>query len=396
MSRVHVLHVLNSAHGGSALSTFELIKDLDQKGIQSSLVCFDNAGAEQKKKISAIVHGRVIFIPLYWLNKKIRSAWWKRPVIEALSLWKTWGGYRYQASISSFIQKHGINVVHTSTILNPEGAIASRKNNIPHIWHVRELVGPDKHFHFYNYPRWANFVSNHCEWLVANSSVTEKCLLQFFSPDKIVCIPNGIAVQNFRVRNHSNNKEKIIVGMVGSMTTRWKNHALFIKTAAQFLERPHAVEFRIYGAIPADTDPYYIDIKELVKSTGTENIVRFVSFKSPEEIMEEIDIMFHPSEFESFGRIFVEAMAAGIPVIGLDEGGALEMIRHGVNGFLLPKEDMAAIKEHICRLIESEALRTDFGKKGRQLAEEKYSLDQLSNEMASLYKRVVNQDAGDL
>jgi len=81
--------VLNSAHGGSAISTFEMIEALRAKGIRSSLVCFNNASKEQREKIGELVEGRVVFIPLYWMNKRIRSALWKRPLLEVLSWWRT-------------------------------------------------------------------------------------------------------------------------------------------------------------------------------------------------------------------------------------------------------------------------------------------------------------------
>lgn len=55
MSQIHVLHVLNSGHGGSALSTFELIAELKLRGVRSSLVCFDNASVQQAERIKELV-----------------------------------------------------------------------------------------------------------------------------------------------------------------------------------------------------------------------------------------------------------------------------------------------------------------------------------------------------
>ena len=129
--RINVLHVLNSAQGGSALSTFQLIEELKKHDVQSSLVCFNNASEEQKSKILELVDNRVIFIPLYWSNKRTRVTRWKRPLLEALTAWQTWWGYKYQSQISKLIHNNQINIVHTSTIVNPEGAIAARRNITP-------------------------------------------------------------------------------------------------------------------------------------------------------------------------------------------------------------------------------------------------------------------------
>ena len=134
MEKIHVLHVLNSASGGSAISTFGLIENLKRKGVKSSLVCFNNANDEQCKQINSLVEGRVLFIPLYWTNKRIRASLWKRPLIELKALWDTWGGFRYLKQLDNLIKKNGVTVVHTSTILNREGALAARRNKLP-AWH---------------------------------------------------------------------------------------------------------------------------------------------------------------------------------------------------------------------------------------------------------------------
>lgn len=388
MHNIHVLHVLNSAHGGSAMSTFELIGELNRNGIKSSLVCFNNASSEQQQKIEALVRGRVLFIPLYWMNRRIRVARWKRPILELLSFWRTWNGHRFQSRISRLIKNEKINLIHTSTILNPEGAIAARRNNIPHVWHVRELVGPDKHFHFYNYAAWSAYVHSHCEYLVANSSITKKCLLQFFPQEKIKCIPNGLSLSSYTVKEHTEEK-KIVVGMVGSVTSRWKNHEFFIRTAA-VLAGDDRLDFRIYGALPGSDDPYVTQLNNLIHSLGTSN-VSFFAFKKPEDIMREIDLLFHPTDLESFGRIFVEAMGAGLPIVAVNEGGSLELVLDGVNGFLIPLNDTAQAAAAITRLAGSPDLRNDFGRKGRALAEQKYTLERLGNSMAELYREVTSK-----
>jgi glycosyltransferase involved in cell wall biosynthesis len=386
---IHVLHVLNSAHGGSAISTFELIQALSDLGIKSSLVCFNNAGSEQVQRISKLVEGRALFIPLYWMNKRIRSATWKRPLIEAKSVWDTWYGHRYQSQISQLIQQHGINVIHTSTILNPEGAIAAWKHKLPHVWHVRELVGPDKHFQFYGYKNWAAYVQRNCRYLIANSVVTEQCLHEFFPKERIKYIPNGINSDEFVPRQHTNQKKPLVVGMVGSVTTRWKNHAFFIRVAAAFQNQDVAV-FRIYGVLPGQGDPYYEELKSLVKElSSNDSVVQFVQFKSPPDIMKEIDVLFHPCEFESFGRIFTEAMAANIPLVAVSEGGALEVVREGVNGFLVKKNVVEDAQRALNILLSSEATRNEMGKRGREIVSNEYSLNRLANAMKNLYQEVI-------
>lgn len=384
MAGIHVLHVLNSAHGGSAISTLELIEALKARGVKSSLVCFNNADEQQRKTISDLVEGRVLFIPLYWMNKRIRVAWWKRPLLELANLWKTWGGYRFQAKISSFIRSNGVNVIHTSTILNPEGALAAKKHKLPHIWHVRELIGQGMYFQFPLMKMWVSFVQSHASVLVANSSITHQHLKHFFDSIQIETIPNGIEVNSYKVKFHQHVKP-VVVGMIGNVTSRLKNHEFFIRTALS-LKGDEEVEWRIYGALPHSDDPYYQALKQQAHATKGIKIV-FCGHKNPIEIVNQIDILFHPTPFESFGRVFIEAMAAGIPVIGVKGGGAEEVIREGENGFLVLPDDVGMAAKRIQQLLASAQLRSAFGAAGRQLVEQRYTLDHLAESMQKLYFR---------
>lgn len=195
------------------------------------------------------------------------------------------------------------------------------------------------------------------------------------------------------MKRHVNSSARKVVGMVGSVTSRWKNHEYFIRTAAMLVNRQD-IEFRIYGALPAEKDPYYRKLRRLVSVSNLVGRFKFESFVTPQTIVKEIDVMFHPTQFESFGRIYVEALAAGVPVIAVDDGGALEMIVDGVNGYLIPSEnaELAAVK--IGELLDSPSLRNEMGERGRELACRKYSLSRLSDDLVALYKEVLGRNAG--
>jgi len=176
--------------------------------------------------------------------------------------------------------------------------------------------------------------------------------------------------------------------MVGSVTTRWKNHEFFIRTAAALADR-NELEFRIYGALPGSGDGYYQSLRQLVQDSKLNGKLKFMNFARPEDIMREIDLMFHPTRFESFGRIFAEAMAGGIPIVGIDEGGARELVQEGVNGFLIPPDDIPLATRRIRELAASPELRDAMGKNGRQIVESRYTLTRLCDEMIAVYEEVL-------
>jgi len=385
-SAINVLHILNSAHGGSALSTFQLIEELTKLGVSSSLVCFNNADEKQAKQISDLVEGRILFIPLYWTNQRIRVKWWKRPLLELYTSLKTFRGHRFQKEIDGFIKKNRINIIHTSTLVNPEGAIAAKRNSLPHVWHARELVGPKTYYHFANYKKWSLYISTNSNVLIANSSITRANLLNYFTEDKIVIVSNGIDITSFQKKKHLQVVPRI-VGMVGNVTSRVKNHKFFIKTAFSFLNKIDTeVEFRIYGALPEKNEPYFQSLNEMISKLGLDKVVKFEGHKAPAEIMKEIDVLFHPTGLESFGRIFIEAMAGGIPIVAANEGGAKELVKPELNGYLVNENNVAEAAEKISVLLRSSDLRNAMGAEGRKRVEEKYTLSLTAEKILSIYR----------
>ena len=109
-----VLHVLNSATGGT---------DADRRAL------------------AAAVEGRLMITPLYWTNHKIRSAPWKRPIHELRQLLQTGFQRASTAKVVRLAQQCGAELIHTNTIVTSEGGLAAHRLGLPHVWHVRELVG---------------------------------------------------------------------------------------------------------------------------------------------------------------------------------------------------------------------------------------------------------------
>lgn len=388
-----VLHVLNSTFGGSAYSTFELIEQLKKQGVQSYLVCEKNGTQAQQNEIRQMLDGNVMFIPLYRANDKIRTALWKRPLLELKLSWETLRGHKFQAQLAQIVRDEKIDIVHTSTAVNPEGAILAQKMGLPHVWHIRELVGDDKHYRFGNHRNWVQILEQQSDMIVANSNVTYDCIAPYMtSTNKICTIPNAIEVQKFSPKKHINSSEKkIIVGMVASLDARWKNHTLFLKIAGQ-LKALSNVEFRIYGKIPPATDAYWLELNALKKSEGlVDEQFRFMGHGTkPEVFWSEIDIMIHPNRFESFGRVFVEAMASAIPVIGLNQGGALQMVRDGYNGYLVPENNTAYICDKVKLLSDNAVLRQQLGNAGRITVEQDFDLSILGKRVQVLYEQILS------
>jgi phosphatidyl-myo-inositol dimannoside synthase len=90
------------------------------------------------------------------------------------------------------------------------------------------------------------------------------------------------------------------------------------------------------------------------------------------------------ASIEGFGIVYLEASASGLPVVAGESGGAVEAVRDGVTGYLVPPDDPAALADTLRRLLGDEALRLRLGAAGRQWVESEMNWDRAASEFAAL------------
>ena len=390
----HVLHVFNDVRGGAALTSLALIQGLTEAGVDSSIYSCGSANSAIPEELSDAVEGRIAIGPLVWWNKKTRSPMWRRPLGASRQLLRTGAGRASSHAVTRFAREQGVDFVHTNTALTPEGASAAAKLGLPHVWHVRELVGPGELFRFWaERRRFAVRVSSRSDLVIANSHVCADRLSTLMPPERIVVIPNGVADDGFLTIAPPLGRRPVVVGMVASLVSHWKRQELFLRAAAKTSD--HTTIFKVFGyAPPAGTDAYADNLRSLAVDLGLGQRVAFEGFRpSPVEIMQEIDVLVHPSTNESFGRIVVEAMLAGRPVIGVDRGGVGELVSDGESGLLAPTPDAQLLANRIDRLVADPELRVAFGESGRKIAQRDFSAPLMVERVLAVYRQVLQTRA---
>lgn len=380
-----VLHVMNGAAGGAALSTIDLMNAMRAHGISSAAVCHDAGSETERRRLTEAVEGRVAFVPLYWWNRKIRAAAWKRPLLELRQLFAT--GFLRGSSrrVAEAAEHWNCDLVHTNTLMTPEGAAAAKNLNLPHVWHVRELIGPGMPFRLRREGRrLGRYLRESASLVVANSHATAATLADAELGDRLRIVPNGIEAARFSTarRPLGPNDGTIIVGMVGNLTSRWKKQSVFLQAASAVTAAN--VSFRIYGHRPEGEE--YAALEAKIAASGLAGRLQLVGFvDDPVRIMSELDILAHTADQESFGRILAEAMAAGLPVVAVRGGGAAEIVVHEETGLLASPDDAQDMARCIDRLAADGALRAAFGVAGRRRAERLYDLERCVRDMLAVY-----------
>jgi glycosyltransferase involved in cell wall biosynthesis len=109
------------------------------------------------------------------------------------------------------------------------------------------------------------------------------------------------------------------------------------------------------------------------------------------QLLAQSDVFVLTSDREGFPNVLLEAMAASLPIISTPAGEVKDLVREGENGFLVPYEDVQPIADHLIRLSQLPALRSQLGSTGRSMVERKYSYERLAQNMQNLYRVIALQ-----
>jgi glycosyltransferase involved in cell wall biosynthesis len=113
--------------------------------------------------------------------------------------------------------------------------------------------------------------------------------------------------------------------------------------------------------------------------------------RTPEEWIESSSAFVLSSRYEGFGNVLAEAMAGGLPVVSYDcDFGPREIIQNGVNGLLVPVEDIAALASALDRIMGNSALRSRLGNAARIVAE-RYDPDAIVGQWEEVITRILPQ-----
>lgn len=134
------------------------------------------------------------------------------------------------------------------------------------------------------------------------------------------------------------------------------------------------------------------ELEKLVCDLKLDKKVSFLGFINNSEIGKYIrnaDIFVLPSISDSFGIVFLEAMANGLPVVGARAGGVGDIIKDGYNGFLVKPLSVDELIIAISRFIDSKDLSFKLGKNGLETVKNNFLWEFKANEYLDLYKKAI-------
>ncbi len=137
------------------------------------------------------------------------------------------------------------------------------------------------------------------------------------------------------------------------------------------------------------------ELKQLAKSLGVSDSIRFAGFISNDELPQYIALAdVYVSTSLSDGGIAAstaEAMACGLPVVITDFGDNRKWVEDGLNGFIVPLKDPEALAEKIIYLLKNEDIRKEFGERNRKIIEERNNYYKEMEKMENIYTELIER-----
>lgn len=147
------------------------------------------------------------------------------------------------------------------------------------------------------------------------------------------------------------------------------------------------VRFLIAGKIDEDSR-YHIN-EDTLRNKLMPNYIEWLGHcNNMDELMSTAAIIVLPSYREGLPKSLVEACAASRPIITTDVPGCRECVEEGGNGFFVPVGNAKLLAERMMLLINNSELRKKMGKRSRELAVQRFSLESISEETIKLFKRI--------
>jgi len=180
-------------------------------------------------------------------------------------------------------------------------------------------------------------------------------------------------------------EDDIVVGCVAVMRAAKGHKSLIDAMRPLMATRP-----KLHMVFVGSGSPTFENTQRYIQELGLQDRIHLMGTRRDvPNLLAGFDLFALATEQEASGTVYVEAEAAGLPVIGTDVGGVSEMMRDGVTGILVPVHDHAALQSALERLIDNPELRRQMGDAGRRMVWEEgvFSPARLAENTEAIYRK---------
>ena len=214
------------------------------------------------------------------------------------------------------------------------------------------------------------------------------------STNKYIIIHSGVTLQQIMNTNIDieKGKKKLgipqnsnVIGAVGRLVPV-KGHKYLVSAAKKITKEFDNAVFVFVG------DGYLESkLERQAESLGIRDNIIFAGWRSDViDVLDLFDILVLPSLNEGMGKVLIEGMALGKPIVASSVGGIIDLVKNGDNGILVPPRDSDGLSDAILNLIRNKKLAQELGKNGKAKVYPEYDTTVMIRQIEDLYESLLN------
>ncbi len=368
-------------HGGANRSLISLIENLNH---EITVLVPKNEGELVnylcKNNINHIVFNYNIIT-----TKKVKGI---KGILRYIKLiYKFFYDYIRSFNLKKIIEKYNFDLIYTNSRTIYIGGFVSRLLNVPHIWHMRELLVENS---LRTVPFEYKIIDNLSSQIIVISKFMQNIFNKNIDNSKIKLVYNGLEDIDTQVnlKNEICDISKILI--VGTIIAA-KGQLEAIKAIGLLKKNGYKVQLNIVGSDPeinaSDSYKRMLDI-EINKMGLNKDVIFHGEMENLDKIRGNTHIELICSKCEAFGRVVVEAMKSGNIVIGSDSGAIPEIIKENYNGILYKNGDDRDLAEKIKKVIDNKNFAQSLSVNAIEFSKNNFTIQNTVKEISLIIKNV--------
>jgi D-inositol-3-phosphate glycosyltransferase len=308
---------------------------------------------------------------------------------------------RFVANLRAALQRRTPAVIHSHGWLSGAAALEAANGTIPivHSFHGLGAVerrhrrgsgsGPPERLTI------ERLIARSVDLVVASCVDEQRELLALGAPpSRVEVVPSGVDTTRFRHHGGSlaRSRPESVLCLGGLAPDKG------VDVAVQALRHvPDASLLVVGGPPPEDlpTDPDVARLRAVASHHLVDDRVTFqgsIPHDDVPALLRSADVVVATPWHEGFGRVSVEAMACGTPVVASSVGGMLDTVQHGRTGVLVPARDPLAVAGALKYLLDNPVLRRRMGTSASAWVNDRYSWERVVDDLLERYRAVDRQN----
>jgi L-malate glycosyltransferase len=359
----------STAHGGSSTSLIDVVTHLDPGRYRPVVMCPSDGELPSRLRDAGV---RVV---IRGIHRPTREEF-HRFVLEVPQHWK-------------WLRSERVALVHGNTSASRRSIVqAAALARVPYVQHVRNVVkNPRGSYGYHAAAR-----------IVCNSDATGAVFRADSAfQQKTLTLYNAVDLSRYEQENETRRAElgideaRPVIGFVGQIVPR-KGVTTLITAMTSIVARVPNVLLVIVGCPPPDETEYDTECRRLVSTLGLDNHVRFLGYRRDvPAFMRTFDVFALPTRSEPFGKVVIEAMAAGCPAVAADVGGIPEIVTGPQLGTLIPPDNPAALSSALLAYLTNPESRAAVSRLGAASVRARFSMASMLRNLQEVYDEILER-----